>query len=101
LGKGSRSKVGEVSRGRELFAEEWAEERFQTAYESGFRPKLTRISEEFTFEDFEAKYGDQVLVLFVLENNGLLHINTADYELEPRVGQSVIALVKLEDVSTT
>ncbi len=96
LGKGSRSKVGEVSRGRELFAEEWAEERFEAAYESGFRPKLTRISEEFTFEDFSCKYGDEVLVLFVIEPNGLLHINTADYELEPRVGQSVIALVKAE-----
>jgi CPA1 family monovalent cation:H+ antiporter len=95
-GKGARSKVGEVARGRELFAEEWAEDRFQAAYELGFRPKLTRISEEFTFEDFEAKYGEQILVLFVMDANGLLHINTADYELEPEVGQSVVALVRTE-----
>jgi CPA1 family monovalent cation:H+ antiporter len=92
--KGERSKVGEVARGRELFAEEWGEARFRIAYENGFRPKSTRISEEFTFEDFEAEYGDEVLVLFVIEDSGILHINTADYELEPRIGQSVIALVK-------
>jgi CPA1 family monovalent cation:H+ antiporter len=97
--KGNRAKVGEVSKGRELFAEEWGEERFQIAYEEGFRPKLTRISEEFGFEEFEAKYGDQMLVLFVVEDSGKLHINTADYELEPRPGQSVIALVKQETAS--
>ena len=95
--KGQRAKVGEVSKGRELFHEEWGEDRFQTAYQQGFRPKLTGISEEFTFEDFEAKYGDEVLVLFVVDENNLLHINTADYELEPKPGQSVIALVQLDD----
>lgn len=95
--KGHRSKVGEVSKGRELFQEEWGEERFQLAYYQGSRPKLTRISEEFTFDDFECKYGDQVLVLFVVDENGLLHINTADYELEPKPGQSVIAMVKLDE----
>lgn len=97
--KGERSKVGEVARGRELFEENWGEKRFQIAYENGFRPKLTRITEEFTFEDFEAEYGDEVLVLFVIEDSGVLHVNTADYELEPRTGQSVIALVKAEEQS--
>ena len=95
--KGHRSKVGEVSKGRELFHEEWAEERFQLAYQQGFRPKLTGISEEFTFADFESKYGDEVLVLFVVDENDMLHINTAEYELEPKPGQSVIALVQLDD----
>jgi len=97
--KGHRSKVGEVSKGRELFQEEWGEERFQLAYYQGARPKLTRISEEFTFDDFECKYGEQVLVLFVVDENGLLHINTADYELEPKPGQSVIAMVKLDEAT--
>ncbi len=94
--KGNRSKVGEVAKGRELFQEEWGEDRFQEAYQNGFRPKLTKISEAFTFHDFETKYGDQVLVLFVVDSNGLLHINTADYDLEPTPGQSVIAMVKLD-----
>jgi hypothetical protein len=31
-----------------------------------------------------------------MDANGLLHINTADYELEPEVGQSVVALVRTE-----
>ena len=100
-GKGHRSKVGEVSKGRELFQDDWGEERFQLAYYQGFRPKLTGISEEFTFEDFEAKYGDKVLVLFVVDENRLLHINTAEYELEPKPGQSVIAMVKVDEAVAT
>jgi CPA1 family monovalent cation:H+ antiporter len=98
--KGARSKVGEVARGRALFAETWGEERLRVAYEDGFRPKLTRISAEFTFEDFEEKYGDHVLVLFVMEDSGLLHVNTADYQLEPKPGQSVIAIVKADEAET-
>ena len=98
--KGARSKVGDVSKGRELFEESWGETRFQSAYENGFRPKLTRISDEFTFDDFETEYGDQVVVLFVIEENMTLHINTADYELEPKTGQSVIAMVKLDESKT-
>ena len=98
--KGARSKVGDVSKGRELFEESWGETRFQVAYENGFRPKLTRITDEFTFSDFESEYGDQVLVLFVIEENMTLHINTADYELEPQTGQSVIAMVKIDESPT-
>ena len=98
--KGERAKVGDVSKGRELFEDSWGETRFQAAYENGFRPKLTRITDEFTFNDFESEYGDQVLVLFVIEENMTLHINTADYELEPQTGQSVIAMVKLDESPT-
>jgi CPA1 family monovalent cation:H+ antiporter len=97
--KGERAKVGEVARGRELFADAWGEERFRIAYENGFRPKLTRISEEFSFGDFESKYGDQLLVLFVMEDSGTLHVNTADFELEPNAGQSVIALVNTDEAT--
>ena len=94
--KGSRAKVGEVSKGREWFAETWGEDKFEEAYAQGFRPKLTRISEEFTFEDFKAQHGEGVVVILVIDKNGLVHINTADFDLEPSAEQSVVALVKTE-----
>ena len=94
--KGSRAKVGEVSKGRELFAETWGEDKFEEAYSQGFRPKLTRVSAEFTFEDFKARHGDGVVVILVIDKNGLVHINTADFDLEPSAEQSVVALVKTE-----
>ena len=94
--KGSRAKVGEVSKGRELFAETWGEDKFEEAYAQGFRPKLTKMSDEFTFEDFKALHGEGVVVILVIDKNGLVHINTADFDLEPLAEQSVVALVKTE-----
>ena len=94
--KGSRAKVGEVSKGRMLFADTWGEEKFEEAYEQGYRPKLTRISAEFTFEDFKARHGDGVVVILVIDKNGLVHINTADFDLEPSAEQAVVALVKTD-----
>ena len=94
--KGARAKVGEVSKGRELFAETWGEDKFEEAYAQGFRPKLTRMTTEFTFEDFKARHGDGVVVILVIDKNGLVHINTADFDLEPLADQSVVALVKTE-----
>ena len=78
------------------FDETWGEDKFEEAYAQGFRPKLTRISEEFTFEDFKAQHGEGVVVILVIDKNGLVHINTADFDLEPSAEQSVVALVKTE-----
>lgn len=97
--KGSRAKVGEVSKGRELFAETWGEDKFEEAYAQGFRPKLTRMSVEFTFEDFKAQHGEEVVVILVIDKHGLVHINTADFDLEPFAEQSVVALVKTEQAT--
>ncbi len=96
--KGSRAKVGEVAKGRELFTEHWGEERFEAAYAEGFRPKLTRISKEFTFEDFKAQHGEEVIVIFVIDKNGMVNINTTDIKLEPLSEQSVISFVKTDAV---
>ena len=38
-----------------------------------------------------------MLVLFVMEDNGTLLINTADSQLKPKPGQAVIAMVKSDD----
>jgi len=94
--RGERSKVGHVTKGRELFSDDWSEERLQQAYRSGFRPKLTRISEEFTYEDFKEKHGEDVVVLMVIDKNGVITVNTADFDLEPTTDQSVLALVQPE-----
>ena len=96
VGKGARAKVGVVSKGRLLFADNWDEERLEEAYNHGFRPKLTRISAEFTFEDFKAKHGQEVIVILVIDKNGMIQINTTDVDLKPSADQSVIAMVKTE-----
>ena len=96
--KGERAKVGEVSKGRELFADAWNEDRLQKVYENGYRPKLTNITEEFTFDDFQHEHGEDVMVLVVIDKSKTVTINTADKELQPNTDQSVIALVQSEQL---
>ncbi len=97
--KGERSKVGYVAQGRELFSDDWSEARLQQAYGRGFRPKLTQMSHEFNYEDFKAEHGDDVVVLMVIDRNGVITVNTADFDLEPEADQSVLALVQPEPSS--
>jgi hypothetical protein len=92
--KGERAKIGEVSKGRELFAEAWSEQRLQIVYENGYRPKLTSITDEFTFDDFLHEHGEDVMVLMVIDKSKIITINTAGQELQPKSGQSFIALVQ-------
>ena len=95
--KGDRAKVGHSAKGRELFADAWNQERLREVYEQGYRPKLTKMSEEFGFEDFLALNGNDVIVLMVIDKSGVITVNTADFELEPNDEQSVLALVKPEE----
>ncbi|MDG1874659.1 MAG: hypothetical protein P8J27_12160 [Mariniblastus sp.] len=97
--KGERSKVGHVAQRRELFSDDWSEARLQQAYGRGFRPKLTQMSHEFNYEDFKAEHGDDVVVLMVIDRNGVITVNTADFDLEPEADQSVLALVQPEPSS--
>ncbi len=91
--KGDRSKVGHKATGRALFSDDWSEERLQKRYAEGYRPKFTKLSAEFTYEDFKTQYGNDVLVLMVFDSNGIIQINTADFDLEPNNDQSVLAII--------
>ena len=91
--KGDRAKVGNAA-GRALFADDWNEENLQRVYAEGFRAKLTSLSPEFNYQDFKAQHGEDVIVLMVIDSNGIITVNTADFELEPTEDEAVLALVQ-------
>ena len=55
--------------------------------------KRTKITEEFTYEQFRELYGPSAFVLFVKDEFGKLTVCSADAPSEPKPGQTVIALV--------
>ena len=62
--------------------------------------KKTRLTEEFSFEEFQQMYGDSAVVLFVLSDDGRLTICTTEAPPEPKAGHLLISLVKpVPDVS--
>jgi CPA1 family monovalent cation:H+ antiporter len=79
--------------GRLLFAPEVTYDTLAARINHGAQIKRTGITEEFSFEDFRSRYGDSAIVLFVVTEAGQLNIATADAQLEPGAGQTVIALV--------
>ncbi len=81
-------------RGRILFSKEATFDDIERRVKAGALVKRTRLSQEFDWQAYQTRYGTGALPLFVLDQDGLLHVFTADARLEPRPGDTVIALVK-------
>lgn len=80
--------------GRFLFGPGQTYTHLASSVATGSTFKKTRISEEFTFADFQERYGKETKPLFVLDENERLLISTVEEPLTPKPGQSVIALVR-------
>ena len=93
VGSGKRESVAEHLRGRMLFGERWSHDRLQRAVMGGAQVKKTRLTREFSYEDFWQLYGTSAVVLFLLDEKKLI-VNTATNPPKPKSGQVVIALVE-------
>lgn len=93
VGTGKRQSVAEHLRGRPLFHEKLTWDELDRRVGGGAQIKKTRITEEFTFDDFRQYYGPSAVVLFVIEDRKRLRICTGQEERVPNRGQTIIALV--------
>lgn len=91
---GRRPSIGEHLQGRLLFDQQLHHDEIEVRLERGHQLKKTRLSEEFTLEDFVARYGDSATVLLVIDEAGRLSVPTVAVPLEPQAGQIVIGLVE-------
>ena len=64
---GRRSSTSEHLRGRLLFDKELHHDEIVHRVERGAQPKRTRLTDEFTYEDFQSRYGGQALPLFYID----------------------------------
>jgi len=98
---GPRSSVAEHLRGRQLFAKELNYLEIAHRFEAGAHIKKTRLSDEFTWDDFVERYGESSVLLFVITESKKLRVTTSREPIKPLPGQSVIALVDVEDEKGT
>ena len=82
-------------RGRVLFDPEATYSVLGARFEQG-TVKKTSLTEEFTFEDFKARYADGALPLFVVGSNGRLSVFSVDGRPTPKAGDKVISLIDPE-----
>lgn len=65
----------------------------------GARIRGTRLTDSFDWDEYNRTNQDSALPLFVTDKNGKLHFFTAENQLEPAAGYTVVALVKHPDNS--
>ena len=78
--------------GRKLFTEEAHFESLAARFENGASVKRTRITQEFTLEDFFDRHGASATILFIVTATKSLEIVTTG-TVEAKAGDVVIALV--------
>ena len=94
--------VGAYHRGRTLFDRPITIEDLEHRMEHGAVIKKTLLTNDFTYDDFLARYGEKALVLFRTDVSGKrLLVATDESETSPRPGQKVIALVDEQSTTTT
>ncbi len=80
-------------RGRILFGKDATYGRLEGRIARGAVLKKTTLSDDFSYDDFLAEYGQDSLLLFLIESSGRLLVCTADRTPAPRAGQKIVALV--------
>lgn len=78
--------------GRVLFGNEWTFTKIREMVEAGASFKATKLSESFTHNDFLKRYGDGVLVMFVIDGSEVI-VNSIDRKLNPKPGDILVSLV--------
>lgn len=95
LGAGG-SQDGRLERhlhGRWLFREDATFERLDDLCEHGATVKLVRLTEQFGYGDFQARYGREAIPLFVLTARNRLEVVAAGDKLQPGAGDAIVSLV--------
>ena len=96
IGKASsqrRDRVAAYITGRTAFRKDATYELLSSRWESGAKIKKTMLTQDFTFDDFRARYGTTAIVLFVIDEMGRLVVNTTEGPKTLKAGQKVVALV--------
>ncbi len=84
-------------RGRFLFDEQTNFNTLNDAYINGWRVKSTKLTKEFDYEAFKSFYKDRAIPMFLIIEPKKMMVFAADTTLEPKPGQSIIAMVKEQE----
>jgi len=80
-------------RGRFLFGKRNTFQNINKRYLEGSRIKSTRLTKDFDYAKFRQLYGRNAILLFVIKENKSLMVITSDTPIDPKPGQTLIALV--------
>jgi len=93
-GSARRTPAQEHQPGRILFAPDATYSHLARRFAEGAELRKTRLTEDFTYEDFRQRYGESALVLFRITDSGKLLITATEEDAKPQPGQKLIGLVE-------
>ncbi|MCA9075045.1 MAG: sodium:proton antiporter [Planctomycetaceae bacterium] len=80
-------------RARFLFGADITNRALNSRFERGAIIKTTKLTDEFDYTAFQRQYQGTALLLFVISETQELNVVTVDEKVNPKPGQTVIALV--------
>lgn len=92
-------RVGTPRCGRLAFGKDVTYAKLASMLSQGAEIHDTRLSENFTMEDYYHKYQRRAVPLFAIDSRGRLRIFTADDGPKPGDGWTVVALIQAEEAS--
>ncbi|HEX6961210.1 MAG TPA: sodium:proton antiporter [Lacipirellula sp.] len=79
--------------GRRLFSRALTFAQLEALFDAGAKVKKTVLREDFTYEDYLLRYGNNALILFRVDDAGKLWVASTESQWTPRAGHKLIALV--------
>jgi hypothetical protein len=87
--------MGEEYHGLSLFGGEVSYKKLASLVSQGAEMKHTKLSENFTYEDYLKEYKSSfVLPLFVVNLKGRIQIQHNVQNFNPQIGETVVSLIK-------
>ncbi|MFP3513928.1 sodium:proton antiporter, partial [Peribacillus sp. SIMBA_075] len=77
--------------GRILFTEDWNIHTLDDKEEQGYAIRSTKLTERFTYEEFNQRWSSNTIPLFVETAQGNVEFFTSDKVLEPKQGDTIIS----------
>lgn len=82
--------------GRILFGKNVTYNELKRRMEEGATIKAIKLTNEYTYEDYQQQYGARALTLFVITSPDRLMINIVGTTTKPKAGQTIISLLEPE-----
>ena len=87
--------------GRYLFSDKVNFAELTVRFGMGHVIKVSKITSNYTYEDFRERYGPEAQPLFIISENGSLTPVTPNMTIEPQPGQRLLSLVDGESDAPT
>ncbi len=91
-----KHKISTRHRGKQLFGEEITHGILASWIRGGAEIRNTQLSEEFDFETYIGRYGEDCIPLFAIDPKGRLHPFTVEIEIIPESDWTIISLIRQE-----